>query len=282
MDMTVIDNIEVIENSLIQHGKDNDRVYIMKMDKKRVKELLKEVNEICALNKYSKIFAKIPKGLKQTCIEDGFKIEAEVPNFFLGKEDCLFIGKYFSEERMGNKFKRQTEDVIDVAKSKEVEKQPLNLSQEYDIRKCTLDHVEDMCDLYRSVFISYPFPIFDTEYIKSTMKDNVIYFGAWEGEKLIALSSIELYREDMNAEMTDFATSHEYRGKNISLYLLSKMEEELKKMNIKTAYSIARSISYGMNSTFAKLGYEYGGTLINNTNICGQLENMNVWYKSIK
>jgi hypothetical protein len=36
-----------------------------------------------------------------------------------------------------------------------------------------------------------------------------------------------------------------------------------------------------MNITFAKLGYRYGGRLINNTNISGSIESMNVWYKSL-
>ena len=47
-------------------------------------------------------------------------------------------------------------------------------------------------------------------------------------------------------------------------------------------YTIARAISTGMNVTFAKAGYEYTGTLINNTNISGQIENMNVWFKTLR
>ncbi|PLX31824.1 MAG: putative beta-lysine N-acetyltransferase, partial [Ignavibacteria bacterium] len=31
-----------------------------------------------------------------------------------------------------------------------------------------------------------------------------------------------------------------------------------------------------------KAGYEYTGTLVNNTNISGQIENMNVWFKTLK
>jgi hypothetical protein len=34
-----------------------------------------------------------------------------------------------------------------------------------------------------------------------------------------------------------------------------------------------------MNITFAKRGYNFGGRLINNTNICGGTETMNIWYK---
>jgi hypothetical protein len=36
-----------------------------------------------------------------------------------------------------------------------------------------------------------------------------------------------------------------------------------------------------MNITFAKNGYEYAGTLKNNTNISGNIESMNVWYKHL-
>ncbi|MDD4047577.1 MAG: putative beta-lysine N-acetyltransferase, partial [Clostridia bacterium] len=39
--------------------------------------------------------------------------------------------------------------------------------------------------------------------------------------------------------------------------------------------------SYGMNISFAKHRYQYCGTLINNTNISGSIESMNVWYKAL-
>jgi len=36
-----------------------------------------------------------------------------------------------------------------------------------------------------------------------------------------------------------------------------------------------------MNITFARNNYSFAGTLINNTNISGQIESMNVWYKAL-
>ena len=53
----------------------------------------------------------------------------------------------------------------------------------------------------------------------------------------------------------------------------------MKRQGMHTAYTIARSLSAGMNITFAKLGYVFAGTLTNNTNISGKIESMNVWYK---
>jgi putative beta-lysine N-acetyltransferase len=82
-----------------------------------------------------------------------------------------------------------------------------------------------------------------------------------------------------NVEMTDFATLPEYEGNGLAIYLLHNMENEMRNRKIKTAYTISRAVSYGINIIFAKMGYEYCGTLIKNTNISGNFESMNVWYK---
>ncbi len=65
----------------------------------------------------------------------------------------------------------------------------------------------------------------------------------------------------------------------LAVCLLARMEQEMMLRNITTAYTIARALSPSMNISFSKMGYHYGGTLINNTNIDGQIESMNVWYK---
>ena len=138
-----------------------------------------------------------------------------------------------------------------------------------------------MAALYREVFASYPFPIHDTAYLRQTMEDNVVYFGVWEGDKLIALSSAEMDVAAGNAEMTDFATLPTCRGRGVAQHLLQEMEVEMANRNIWSLYTIARAYSHGMNVTFAKNGYRYGGTLTHNTDIAGDLESMNVWYKQL-
>jgi hypothetical protein len=54
------DIIEIICDSIIQHGKNSNRVYIMKIGTKKTLDLIKSVNELAEKNSYSKIFAKIP------------------------------------------------------------------------------------------------------------------------------------------------------------------------------------------------------------------------------
>jgi hypothetical protein len=50
---------------------------------------------------------------------------------------------------------------------------------------------------------------------------------------------------------------------------------------MQTLFSIARALSPAINITFGDAGYTFGGTLINNTNISGRIESMNIWYKQL-
>jgi putative beta-lysine N-acetyltransferase len=155
------------------------------------------------------------------------------------------------------------------------------LGNRFQFHRPGVHDVEQMALLYQKVFQSYPFPIHRPEYLRQTMGQNVSYFGIWEQDKLIALASSEMDPESLNAEMTDFAVLPEYRGNQFALFLLMEMELEMKLRGIKTAYTIARLKSMGMNRTFYKAGYQYRGTLINNCHISGSLESMNVWSKKL-
>ena len=88
-------------------------------------------------------------------------------------------------------------------------------------------------------------------------------------------------KASQNVEMTDFATLPEALGHGLALSLLETMESAMCRRNMHTAHTIARARSPGMNITFSKAGYTFAGTLINNTNISGGIESMNVWYKRL-
>jgi putative beta-lysine N-acetyltransferase len=111
------------------------------------------------------------------------------------------------------------------------------------------------------------------------MRENVIYFGVLKGDEPVGLSSIEQDEKNAAAEMTDFAVLPSHRGAGVAYHLLEQMEHTIPSLGIKTMFTIARARSTGMNVTFAKNGYSFAGTLINNTNISGRIESMNVWYK---
>ncbi len=149
------------------------------------------------------------------------------------------------------------------------------------VRKLEKEDYEQITDIYREVFVTYPFPIHNPGYVLKTFQDGTQYFGAESNGKLVALASAEVDEEGKNAEMTDFATLPDQRGKNLSVLLLNALEKSMKEQGITTLYTMARLNSIGMTKTFLKMDYCYSGTLIKNTHIAGQIESLNILYKHI-
>lgn len=277
------DVIENLGKSQIQHGKYNNRIYLMKIVLDDFPEIIHRMNDLAIKNSYTKIFAKVPSNLVQGFENEGFENEASIPNFFNGKDDVFFMSLYLDNNRkiIEKKINEKMKTNLEIAFSKKGATIALKKNPKFNIRSLDLKDINNLSKIYKKVFKSYPFPIFDKNYLESTMKGHVQYYGVFDNKKLIAASSAEIDSSSENAEMTDFATDQDYSGNNLSILLLRKMEEDLITKNIKTAYTIARSLSPAMNITFAKQNYDYSGTLINNTNIAGKIESMNVWYKPI-
>lgn len=275
------DRIEHIgKGSIIQHGKLNDRIYLIKLGKNDCPEILDSMKGMAAVHAYTKIFCKVPAWAAPRFIADGYVTEAMIPGFFQGNETAFFLAKYLDSDRLmnlENEYLRELGELLESPFGKAM----IDNNGKFDFERLGTEDVKQITALYRKVFLSYPFPIHNPGYIIKTMKDNVRYFGAKKKGKLVAVSSAELDKEGENAEMTDFATIPDFRGKKLGQILLAKMEKEMEAMGIKTVYTIARLQSIPMNKVFLKHQYQYAGTLIKNTNISGNMESMNVYYKHL-
>jgi putative beta-lysine N-acetyltransferase len=276
------DKIEKAGRSLIQHGKASDRIYLMKLDKGDLPGLISKLEDLAEKNSYGKIFAKIPENASEVFLENGYVKEAAIPGFYKGEETGVFLGKFLKEKRARDERSDLIKEVLRVSAEKAGEKREEKGNDlTYTVRQATPADIAEMGSIYGEVFRSYPFPIHDTQYLLDTMKSHVKYYAACKGEGLVAVSSAEMDRNSKNAEMTDFATLPEFRKKGLAGRLLSFMDESMRDEGMRTVYTIARAVSFGMNITFAKNGYDYAGTLVNNTNIAGSIESMNVWYKRL-
>ncbi|HIJ80065.1 MAG TPA: putative beta-lysine N-acetyltransferase [Deltaproteobacteria bacterium] len=274
------DLIDTLGHSTIQHGNGSDRVYLMELNDNDMPGLLPEINELAERENYGKIFAKVPAGWAETFLDDGFLTEALVPGFFRAEEDGHFMGKYLDPSRAEDPRQEEMDRILALANEASVRRSNAG-ADDYTVRRCTLDDCEVMAERYDDIFASYPFPVNDPAFLAETMDDNVAYFGAWQGEELAALASAEQYRRGGHVEMTDFLTVPEHRRQGLAGHLLAAMDRELRRRGLAVAYTIARALSAGMNITFARAGYRHAGTLINNTQICGNIESMQVWYKNL-
>lgn len=272
------DKMEKLGNSLIQHGPDNRRIYLMKLDPSDLPELVGQLDQLAKQNGYTKIFAKVPAPSAKQFLAAGYRQEGTIPLFYKGETDAVFLGKFIDPSRAETPQQAEIENIIKLAESKAgSELRPL--PEGYRLRPATEDDCTEMAEVYRTVFASYPFPIHDPEYLKETMRSHVCYFVAEKDGHIAAAASGEMDRENFNAEMTDFATLPEHLGNGLAVHLLNYMDPAMHERGIRTLYTIARAISPGMNITFAKCGYRFGGTLINNTQISGSIESMNLWYR---
>lgn len=275
------DVIEKFGASTIQHGKYNDRIYLMKLDPEEGRVAPKNLIAMARDKGYSKVFAKVPAPGRAAFAEAGYEIEASVPRFYDGETEAFFMSRFLAEDRRQSVTPERNERVMDACEAKASERTDLPLPDGYVCKQCREADVKSIAALYREVFPTYPFPIHDPDYIRETMRTHVIYFGIWHDNRLVALSSAEMDQAARNVEMTDFATLPEHRGMNFATILLGRMERVMARRDMATAYTIARSKSFGMNITFARRGYRMGGRLINNTNIGGGFEDMNVWHRPL-
>ena len=277
--MMAFDRVEKLGASTVQHGSGNDRVYLMMLDPADLPEIFEKLDALVAEGGYTKIFAKVPGRFASDFTSAGFVEEARIPGLFNGREDGVFLCKYFDP-------RRELEIAADtIAKNLALAEARRDAGHGAGrgpaILSLRAGHADEMAAIYRAVFGSYPFPIYDPAYLRRTMGTHIAYFGIAEQSRLVALASSETSRDAENVEMTDFATLPSHLGRGYAVHLLRHMEDAMRGEGIKTAFTLARAMSAGMNITFAKLGYDFAGTLTNNTNISGAIESMNVWSKAL-
>ena len=276
------DQLETLPcGSAIQHGSYNDRIYLMKLGSEALQTLPAELIEMARQNAYSKVFIKIPSHYAIVFAEAGYDVEAAIPGFYDGTDAGLFMAYYLNQDRaVEAEATKLVESLVLAFQKAGSSIAPLDMDR-FTLRPCTEDDVDEMAAIYKAVFPTYPFPIHEPLYLRDTMHSHIQYFGVETEGQLISLSSAEMDESSSNVEMTDFATLPDRRGNGFGVHLLTVMEQAMRQQGIKTTYTIARALSAGMNITFAKLGYTYGGRLRNNTNISGKIESMNVWYKML-
>jgi putative beta-lysine N-acetyltransferase len=275
----IMDKTENLGQSTIQHGPESNRVYLMHLWPSDFPGIIDQLDTLAKNNGYTKLFVKVPSRYGAAFRMAGYETEALVPGFFNGADDALFLVKYQDADRR-NPNSDEMKVFQELLLSK-VNSEIPELDDSHILRLLAPEDTDEMVKVFAQVFDSYPFPIFDPEFLKKEMSEETRYFGVFQDGKLVGISSAECNDSLRNAEMTDFAVLPSQRGKKIAIHLLRAMENHLKDNGFKSFYTIARLKSPSMNKTFMNNGYRYTGTLVNNTHIAGQIESMNVWYKTV-
>ncbi len=268
-------------DSAIQHGHFNNRVYVMKLAPADIPDIIRYADDLARKEGYTKIFVKVPEASVEIFANDGYIIEATVPFFFHGRESAVFMAKYLDPKRKEVVDATGTATILTDALCHAGESHTYRVPYGFSLMHAHTGDAKDIAALYHSVFKTYPFPISDPDYIRETMQGSIRYFVIKKFHILAAVASCEIDAENLNAEVTDFGTSPLFRGRGFACLLLHTIETELKKEGIQIVYTICRAGFGPINMVFAGAGYHFAGMLPNNTNICGSVESMNVWYKKL-
>ncbi len=280
----MVDAAETLLNSSIQHGKLNNRIFLLKLAPVDGPAILPRLDRLAKERGYTKIVAKIPSGMEAAFIRHGYSREATIPGFFNAVEsgDAVLMAKFTDPTRGIDPDRERLDAVLAAALKQQGPEKPPAPPAPYHCRVAVKTDAVRMAKLYAEVFPTYPFPVHNPDYLAETMNGHSLYVGIWKGETLVSMASADMDVEEKNAEMTDFATLPNHRGRRFAGFLLKTMETAMAAEGVKTCYTIARARSFGMNITFSRAGYTYSGVLINNTNISGRIESMNIWHKRIR
>ena len=244
-------------------------------------EMAQVLTEKARAQGLDKIWLKSPARWKNAFLDSGMKLEAAIPGYYQGEETALVLARYLSASRQTPSNSRGVQLVEKLISSLKAETGKRILPAGITPKWAQREHCADLARLFSRVFPTYPFPVDNPDYIEHTLDNGVCYITAWHNGELVAASSAETNRPQKNAEMTDFATLPRWRGHGLANCLLARMESRLQDEGYRCLYTIARSSSIGINKVFAGAGYGFNGVLINNCNISGDFEDMNVWSKNL-
>jgi beta-lysine N6-acetyltransferase len=242
--------------------------------------IINYAEELMKERKREKLIIKVRSEHFKEFLERGFTCEAIIDDYFLGST-MYFFTKYFEQKRVYNDHWITEDQMLRSINAMKISTDALHPPNEYHLKKVDDSDAEKLASLYQTVFKIYPTPLHDSEYIKETIQEGTIYYAFYCNGAIVSAASAEVNRMYRNAELTDCATLTEHRKHGLMKILLKKLEMELFDQGIYCSYSIARSLSFGMNAVLHQLGYVYRGRLKNNVFIYDKLENMNVWVKNL-
>lgn len=245
-----------------------------------IKKILVRAEELVKQHQVEKLIIKARMEDTISLFEFGLQPEAIVDHYFRGS-NAYFYTKYYIADRKKNDHWMTEDAIIHSIYQLDHVQQNLTPPKDYEIKKADENQAAKLSALYRQVFQIYPTPLNDPEYIKKTMQGGTIYYVFLHQGDIVSAASAEINDFYKNAELTDCATLPEHRKYGLMKILLNELEGELIKKGIFCSYSIARSLSFGMNAALYQLGYSYRGRLVNNVYIYDKLEDMNMWVKNL-
>lgn len=260
----------------------NKRLKVMDYDGNNYEGLAKRIDYLTVENDFDKAFIKCTKEDWEEFMSFGYTLEGIFKYYYNG-ENAYCLSKFYTDNRRNSKqIQKENEIITKIRESEKKDMSNMKLDEDYTIKVAEKNDIHKIVKLYEEVFETYPIPLTNSNYVTTLMENDVIFIIIEHKGKIISAASADIDFKYKNAEMTDCATLPQYRGNGLMSYIINELEEEMRDKGIICLYSLARAVSYGMNKVFRDHKYTFTGRLVNNCDICGSFEDMNLWVKKLQ
>ncbi|WP_036156700.1 putative beta-lysine N-acetyltransferase [Maribacter forsetii] len=278
----MFETIENIDGALVYHGNMHKRIYFSEAENVDLDNLLLKMKDLAKKKRYEKILGKASEKGVDVLKSKGFTVEAKIPGLYNGTIDGYFLAEYPNEERHVNDEKSiktiATVKTIAQAANKPNTDSFFQMPENLKIKELSATDFHTLEDLHKKAYKYHPHQIKKADYFSKLKDLNHQFYGLFQDGELLVSAILAVNENESNVEIVDFVTHPDYRGQNLSYFLVQDIKNKMDKLGCKTIYTMVRSTSYGLNITFSKHGFILAGTLTNNCLVRDAMESMNVWY----
>ncbi|GFO62635.1 hypothetical protein M1B72_20455 [Geomonas paludis] len=274
------DEIEKMGKSLLRHDHRDGQAVLMYLDPGDAPGIVADLERVAISRGYTKVCARIPAAHARHFVAAGYQLEAAIPHFYGEGDTGCFMTRFFVKEQMLERAPMLRNAVLATT-----ELQPpapaVTLAEGGTLRLARAADVDRVAALYGEVGVAKSAAVHDPRFLEAALNRGDLFLGVWVAEAPVAICAAHLDAASGSGELAHFAVNPQHRGRGHALLLLQGMAQALSPLGVRLLWSAVRAYAPGINITFARGGYCYGGTLTNSTNIYGTLESVNVWYKAL-
>jgi putative beta-lysine N-acetyltransferase len=206
----------------------------------------------------------------------GFWLEAVIPGFYSGAESCLVLGAspagrppLANPQRVG-----EVDELID-AHAPWVEPPPTPTERAGQQDSAAIAALIAECVTY------YPTPSGHPGFIEAHLATGAPFRVVRDEGRVVACACADLVPFAAAAELTDCFTAPSHRRRGLMRALLSDLMGDLAGLDYRTAYTLCRATSPGINLAFKGLAFDYCGRMSRSCRIGEGLEDMNIWSRTV-
>ncbi|WP_224981195.1 GNAT family N-acetyltransferase [Geomonas agri] len=274
------EHVEIFGNSLVQHDPAARRATLALLDPEEAPGVIRHLELLASSRGYTNVSARVPAAHVRHFVGAGYRLEAAIPHFYGEGETACFLVRHFGEAQDTERMPLLLSRILAATEMHSLAG-PVSLPEGGALRLVEPSEIGDVVSLYRRVGVAKPAAVDDPIFLHNFLGRGDLFLGLWIEGILVAACAAIFDPTTGTAELAHFVVLPEHRGKGLALLLLQRIGELSAACGARLLWSTVRAYAPGINITFAKGGYHFGGTLTNNSYIYGATESVNVWHKCL-